>query len=396
MADSSSFVSSEAMSESTPGPVRRRRVYYLSGFDPRGAAFYHRLYREEAAKQMGHYGADVQVSPRSRHDSRLNVWTVTANWGGQEVSTDYQFLGWDDIIRRHWEPNVLRLLLSSVPAYLSYMACGAFARIRQTSPGPFYSAIYPFIYLLLLTLVALMCGGALAAGVAYVSPQAVWSWAAGVLGAGACFWFGLRWANVLGIFWLLRTYLFVHRWGVSPVEDLESRIDAFADKVALDLKTSAFDEVLLVGHSVGSILAVSVAARLLEKLPEQDRARIALVTLGQCIPLLSFIPSATRFRQDLARLGNDPDMPWLDMTARADPLCFSQLNPIHASGIEGVPANRPQLGVVRPFRMFEKKSYECIRRNKLRLHFQYLMASELLTEYDYFRMTAGPERLHLS
>jgi hypothetical protein len=33
-----------------------------------------------------------------------------------------------------------------------------------------------------------------------------------------------------------------------------------------------------------------------------------------------------------------------------------------------------------------------MKRKRLRLHFQYLMASELPADYDYFRITAGPEK----
>lgn len=43
--------------------------------------------------------------------------------------------------------------------------------------------------------------------------------------------------------------------------------------------------------------------------------------------------------------------------------------------------------------MFHDATWKKIQRDKMRLHFQYLMASELPNQYDYFRMTAGPNRL---
>ncbi|MDT4817814.1 hypothetical protein FQZ97_508980 [compost metagenome] len=86
-------------------------------------------------------------------------------------------------------------------------------------------------------------------------------------------------------------------------------------------------------------------------------------------------------------------MQWLDMNARADSLCFSQANPLDISGIQGAKIGRPTRQVVRPFRMFSKQDYARMKRSKQRLHFQYLMASALPNEYDYFRMTAGPSRI---
>src|SRR5690606_12122164 len=107
--------------------------------------------------------------------------------------------------------------------------------------------------------------------------------------------------------------------------------------------------------------------------------------------LISLMPSATAIRRDLQTLAEESALRWLDMTARADALCFAQANPLEASGIAA--AGRPVAQAVRPFRMFDARTYARLKRNKLRLHFQYLMASDLPNEYDYFRMTAGPGRL---
>ncbi|WP_455287333.1 hypothetical protein [Cupriavidus necator] len=104
-------------------------MYYVSGFDPRGAGFYHRLYREESAKQSVHLGTTVEVGARSRLDKHVSAWNVSSQWHGNEVSTEYQFLHWDDLVRRHWEPNLLKLLLSSLATYAGYVGCGAFGRL---------------------------------------------------------------------------------------------------------------------------------------------------------------------------------------------------------------------------------------------------------------------------
>jgi len=154
--------------------------------------------------------------------------------------------------------------------------------------------------------------------------------------------------------------------------------------------------VILIGHSVGSILAVSVLARVLGKSAENRIPNMTFVTLGQCIPLISLIPGAASFRLDLKTLAEYPDVPWLDMAARADALCFSQVNPVEFSGIDSPGVKWPKMQVVRPFKMFSPEKYKRLKRNKLRLHFQYLMSSELQTDYDYFLMTAGPYRMSFS
>ena len=44
--------------------VRRRRLFFISGFDPQGPAHYHRLYAEQAALQAAVSGYRVAVGPR--------------------------------------------------------------------------------------------------------------------------------------------------------------------------------------------------------------------------------------------------------------------------------------------------------------------------------------------
>ncbi|UDM53329.1 alpha/beta fold hydrolase [Cupriavidus sp. MP-37] len=383
----------EKPAQAAAGRVGRRKVYYVSGFDPRGAAFYHRLYREESAKQAVHHGGSVTVGGRSRLGEHVSAWNVDGDWEGHTVRTEYQFLHWDDLVRRHWQPSVPRLVLATLASYARYIGCGAFGRLSKTFRGPFFSALYPLVYLALLLMLAVGVGVGAWAALSAVGAH-VWQAGAGGLAAGAAlFGGGVALANRLAVFWLLRIYRFVQAWGEREPEDVRQRIEAFADWIRRDLEASPCDEALVVGHSVGSIVGVSLAARLADVLTPEQRRGLTLVTLGQCIPLLSLMPSATEFRRDLQRLSAERDMQWLDMNARADSLCFSQANPLDISGIAGAATGRPTAQVVRPFRMFDKQEYARMKRSKQRLHFQYLMASALPNEYDYFRMTAGPRRI---
>ncbi|WP_434034077.1 hypothetical protein [Cupriavidus sp. a3] len=387
-----------AVIQEKPSPVKtsevaRRKVYYVSGFDPRGAAYYHRLYREESARQAVHHGGAVTVGKRTRLGDHVSGWNVDGEWHGHAVATQYQFLHWDDLVRRHWEPGLLRLVLSTLTRYGRYIACGAFGRLSSTFRGPFYSALYPLAYLALLMLVAAGCAIGVKALIGAAGADGWLAWAGGIAAGAGLFGGGIALANRLAVFWLLQIYRFVQGWGEREPEDLRARIGAFADWIRKDLETSDCDEVLVVGHSVGSIVGVALAAKLTEVLPVAQRRRVTLITLGQCIPLLSLMPSAKAFHQDLQRLASERDMQWFDMNARADSLCFSQANPLDISGVEGEKIGRPIRQVVRPFRMFSKQDYARMKRSKQRLHFQYLMASALPNEYDYFRMTAGPRRI---
>lgn len=375
--------------------IATRRVYYIGGFDPRGAGYYHRLYKDEAGKQIVHSGITMKVGRRSKISPHQHSWEIKSEHAGRSTTTDYRFLGWDDIVRRHWESDLFKLLATTVKSYTKFVACGALGRIRAHYRGPFFSGVYPIIFLAVIAVFAVGCGIGSGIMLAKTVSNFGSALAAGLFIAAVCFWLGLKLADRLGVLWLLRTYLFVYAWGEAIPDTLDQRLNEFSDIIARDQGHQACDEIIIVGHSVGSILAVSVLARVLDRHAEVQMRNVTLVTLGQCIPLLSLIPAAVPFRHELKTLVEHPDIPWLDMAARADPLCFSQADTAQVSGIGSPDVKWPRVHIVRPFKMFAPEKYRRIKHNKLRLHFQYLMASDLPTDYDYFLMTAGLDRLSL-
>jgi hypothetical protein len=322
----------------------------------------------------------------------MSAWRIDADWQGQPVTTEYRFLHWGDVIRRYWEPNPLKLLIVSIVTYVAYIRSGAVARLSRDARGPFFSSLYPFAYLLALALIAVMLAGLSAWAAVRSTNSAVMAGLCAALVTGAAVWGGIKLAHRLAVFWLLRTLLFLGDWNPEKQALLDARMDALVRQILDEQRESPCDEMLVVGHSVGAVLAVLAGSRLAEQAPAA-RGNVSIITLGQCLPLLGQAPAAAKFRASLLRLAYARDIPWLDMNARADALALSQVNPLDATGLTGDAIGRPTRQVVRPFNMFDAHEYARIRRNKLRLHFQYLMASAMPNEYDYFRMTAGPFRL---
>lgn len=377
----------------TGARVKTRRVYYVSGFDPRGPGYYHRLYRQEADKQAAMLGVEITTGPRTRRSEHASAWRVDANWKGRTVSTEYQFLHWDDIVRGNWERNLARLAWAGLVSIVQYARSGAWAQLRRDFRGPFLSSIYPHACLCFIMLLALMGGLAVTGLVAHASGHGAAGVVAGGITAAALCMMGVRLANRSAVFWLLRIYEFVGAWNDAKQRQVEARADELARHILDEQDRAPCDEVLLIGHSVGSIVAVMIGARFASLSRANEHGNLSLLTLGQCIPLLGMQPAAEAFRTSLRTLAEHRDLPWLDMNARADALAFSQVNPLEASGVAGAALGRPVAQVVRPFRMFDDAAWAKIRRDKMRLHFQYLMASDLPNQYDYFRMTAGPYRL---
>ena len=136
----------------TTQAVRRRHVFFFSGFDPKGSAYYHRLYAAGAAQQRQATGHSIQVGPRERTDVRhAQRWQVEWQPGtAEQVHTTFEFLTWDDLVRAHWPKGILGVAVGSVLAYAAALSSGlALVRVWKQSRRTLLALAYPAVFWLL-------------------------------------------------------------------------------------------------------------------------------------------------------------------------------------------------------------------------------------------------------
>jgi hypothetical protein len=371
--------------------VRKRHVFYFSGFDPRGASHYHTLYGAEAKVQAATNGLELEIGKRRRVGKLANAWQISITGGGTE--TEYEFLRWDDIIRQHWPKNELELLKSAVPVYWVFFKANLIGRLLKIAWPSALTVTYPIVAFLGVLILGVVFALALT-----VFPSAFgFPWWAGILPGAAALVGSLflsRWLDErFRSYWLLRTYGLMQPWAYGKIPDLDDRIRDFALYMVERIRASDADEVLLVGHSVGTILTIPLVAEMLRLDPElgQRGPAFALVSLGNCIPLVSLLPGSDKLRADLKTVATAPGILWFDFSARRDGASLTKVDPLAVSGVArpaGIPV-RPVQFPVRIVQMFPPETYAILKKDVFRVHFQYVMASELLTDYDFFAMTAG-------
>jgi hypothetical protein len=378
---------------SPAGRVARRCVYYVSGFDPKGAAHYHALYRDEAAKQSQLSGMAPAVGPRKRLPSGDSFWRVSTLRDGLDVETHYEFLRWDDIVRHHWPRSEARLWWDTVVTTFKNLRYGSLWRMFKTAWPPVVVLVVPFLMV-----------GAVALGLPLIStsiyfltrqsgatPAIAALAGVGVLAAGLAVAWALE--RRYSMAWLMRSYAFTTRQAEGQTPELDTRLDQHARTLVQRVAAGVDDEILVVAHSSGAIMAASIVARafLLDAELGLRGPRLSMMTLGQWLPLLGTLPPAVSFRHELTQLARMPGLDWIDFSAPPDGCCFALVDPIAACDIQMVDRepDRPKLLSPKFQNMFEAAEYRAIRRDRFRTHFQYLMAARKRVKYDYFAITAG-------
>lgn len=378
--------------------VGRRRVFYIPGYDPFHPRRYRELYRTEGAEQARIGGYALRLSPR-QGKGRYG-WHV-AYAGGDGVSeAEIEVLVWSDIVTASMGRSIAATYGQLARTAWLYLASGALFRLVRLRKGPAIAALYPIAVLIGEAALA-MAAAAVVFRLVARAGQALWPAAPSMavaapglaLGAGAGLailrWFRRQDRRIFA-WYLMHDYAFTASAGGAVPAALRPRLAAFTDRVAAALRED-WDEVLVVGHSSGAHLAVTVLADLIRRggVPAEGPA-LGLLSLGQVVPMVSFLPGAEDLRRDLAFLSARGELTWVDVTAPGDGCAYALCDPVAVSGVAPADKRWPLVVSAAFTRTLSPDRWRALRWRFFRLHFQYLCAFDRPGDYDYFRITAGP------
>jgi hypothetical protein len=372
--------------------VRRRRVFYIPGYDPFHPRRYRELYRKEGAAQAEISGYELKLSAKPGQGAQGRYgWHVEAEIEGAEVTTDVDVLVWSDIVRDSMNRGIAGTYLLMLRTAWTYISTGALFALMRLRKGPVIAALYPVGFLIVQAVIAVALAWGVGRLLALIHPWAAWV-ALAVIPV-VLEWFRRK-DNKFFAYYLMHDYAYsAQHLGADPPE-LKARMAEFTDEIALAFKEDA-DEILVVGHSSGAHIAVSVLADLIRegRVPE-DGPTLSLLTLGQVVPMVAFLPKAHDLRRDLAYLCTRDEVTWVDVTAPGDGCAFALCDPVAVSGAAPEAGKRGPLVISAAFtQTLSPERWRALKRRYFRLHFQYLCAFDRPGDYDYFRITAGPRTL---
>ena len=385
------------MQETEKQPFRRQ-VFFISGFDPRGALFLHKNTVTETDKWSETSGHVVKTGPRKNIGKLVRRWIIGADLPDGRAETSFDFLQWDDIIRQHWDKRNWLVYIQSIAGLWRLFVDGVYTRtIRDSWPiaivmsAPAVTAamhglgvLLPIIGLLGLWFFPGVIGKIIAAGLIALG--------------GWSYWWITKNMDRYRPEWNGRIGLFANKMVISRenVPDLDQRLNDMADHIIASVEEGKPDEAVIIGHSFGTSLATIVAARVLAKRPEwgQKGSPLALVTLGETQCLLAFRKRKGWYHEEVSRYAAFPDFTWLDFSSPPDGACFAMINVLDF--LPDPPKDMPKMLNAQFHKIHTQEHMDEARYHRMLMHFFYLHANgypQIGTDlYDFVLLIAGNQR----
>ncbi len=372
--------------------VKQRKVFYVPGYDPILPRRYRELYRTEGALQAEVSDYDLTLKGKAGKTQTYG-WAVDTTIDGQTTHADFDFLLWSDIVQESMKRTIAGSFWLLARTAWAYLSTGSLFRLMKLQKGPIIAALYPVVVLLVQLLIGLTMAHTTYNILGHFSHWTV----GGVAGIGVLcaimIWFKSM-DHKFYAYYLMHDYGFSAQYDGDIPEVLQSRMREFAEQIHQALNDD-FDEVLVVGHSSGAHLSISILADLIRRygVPEKG-PKLAFLTLGHVVPMVSFLPKAWILRNDLRYLCQSDKLTWVDVTAPGDGCTFALCEPAAVSGVAPEEGQTGPLVFSAAFtQTLSKEYYARIKNRFFRMHFQYLCHFDRPRDYDYFKITAGPETL---
>ena len=363
--------------------VAKRLVFHLGGYDPITS---HASAQRRFVRELGRFEAawSVKTSVDSLQEGiDQTKWRVTTRGPNWRVETDYHLVRWDDVIENFGRQTFWRRIQLGVITFVEFIAAGAFRGYLRTN---WYYAgffLYPFM------MFDIMIATAIAAAIFTLvkSKSVLIAIAIGLFVLAALFLGPWRWFHLNTLF---DDWIFARDYIRTGNPGLQQRLDKIAGEMMVAARSADADELLVVGHSLGAVLAIDLLDRALKLDPTFGAigTPVTLLSIGSSILKIGLHRGAARFRAAAERVARAPGIFWGDYQSRIDIMNFYNTNPMAEMSL--TTKHGPVVRFIEFSRALERRVYCRIRLRFYRLHCQFISGNDKRDFYDYFMLVCGP------
>ena len=370
--------------------IRRRVCYHFTGFEPLSANVHRLRYVRSARKSAETYGFNLKFGAAD-DDAPVPNFNVVASADGWQTETRVFLADHKSVIDLLDSHSFATRLSGALRAAFDCIWQGALYRFVKTAPRFALLSVFPYLFLIFSVLaIAAIAAWPLIGGLSW--QHFAWS----IPASFAFYRFVLLPISAkLHVKLLLDANRFVNLATNPELPEIRAEVARHVTGLETALKEEA-DEFLITTHSMGCVFGIFAVAALLERNPGCFAGRnAAFMTIAGNGMFVSLHGSARELRHSIRKILECPDIQWLDVQCRSDPV---QLHGGHVvrghipldPSFAGV--REPHVRSAKPNRMVTKQQYKSMKWDLLHKHRQFVLGSHLPSDFDFFILTAGPHR----
>ncbi len=366
----------------------KRTAYFISGLHPFGFEHFWPILKKGAQQHARLYPRKIDINQTGDWDGNPEVILRAKEKGARDTITTYRYMKWNDlVIERMKEPYIIAFF-GMLFIFIKGIFNGEVRKLYKLSRGFGNGMVYVNIPIFIIL------------GVTFFSAIYFYS----SLGLLSVLMVGLGLIGAITLtksfekFFHIKHYYHLFKirfdWNAGKEKSLEKRIDKFSNQLAQALLTDDTDELLIIGHSYGTLLAVDALAKALDKIKGKKikPKKVGLITVGAIHHSIAICKSAHSYRKSLGTVGGDERIYWLEPFSPQDGGNFPKCNPV-TDFTDVSPAYGPHQKSIKYKELVTPKTYKKNKHNFWRMHFQYLYEGEIPGDYSFFRMLCSDHPL---
>lgn len=362
-----------------------RLVLNFPGFETTNAV--HQLERLTAGgyKTADLWGFDLEAgkiaSRGQNHKSVVEFNSSSQNWTAE---TKYVHFSWTDIIDKYENMAYPQSFFANFPKYLLFFFDGSIRKYAKASKRYWGFSIYPMLMMIVFAIVSWFT-------MDYAVGQFGMHWAITAIVAFILFLVLCRYPGDMAYL-----NLSINDWGFArdlvnlSNPEIVKRNATFADHLIKEISSSKHDEIVIVGHSFGSVWAVSALAIALEKKPNLLKGkRVTFFALGSSLLKIALVKRAKYFDKFVKIVLSEPNLVWHEIQTKTDFISFYKTDPFEPMKIVET-ASEVIVSRVNFKHALSEARHSKMKKSMYLAHRQYILYCDKRVHHDFQLRVFGP------
>ncbi|MBV2144126.1 alpha/beta hydrolase [Falsochrobactrum sp. TDYN1] len=365
--------------------LRKRLVIQFTGYEglhPKAV----RIRHAQALRDFDRlWNAKTKLPPMTDEPDDCGSLQVTTRGNGWQTETEFCQFGTADIFDDYAARSTPARMFTGLRAFMNILFTGTLWRYLITSWRFVLFFLWPFLLsLALLAIAALIAAAPMLAG--FSSWHLLWSCPLALLAAMQLV---RKPGDKMFMSYLLDDWSAAFDRIYHRNEQLKRRRKAFAEALKRKLADSDADEVVIVGHSLGTVPAIEALADVQRERPDLlQKKPVSLLAIGSCLLMIALHPKAKSLREDVRVVLNESPVFWSEFQTLTDIIHFYGSDPAKALNI--TTANPPLINRIRFKKVHSENRYKRSKGNFFLMHLLFLRGAEKKNFYDLCMFLHGP------